>query len=431
MAGIPAKPDRGAKVRVTWRKVTFMISDIIRTAWRSLLANRLRSFLVALAVAVGVFSIIGVMTAISALEKTIVNGVGFLGANTFQLAKYPAKVTVSGEDGFQNRPNIDYQTYLVFTRLLGNHAEFICPKVFDRNVQAVFQNRMTNPNVEICGTNENFIAANRFTIGAGRNLMPDDVMFGREVCLVGSVVVDRLFPAANPIGKTIRIDGKNYLVIGALAHKGAIFGENQDSQVAIPITTFLGNYGGSNRTINIAVQARSQNTYEKTMGYAIGAFRQARRLQPGDPDNFEVYSNDSLLSEFRSIADKVQVGAFLMSAVALITAGIGIMNVMSVVVAERTGEIGVRKSVGASSKDIQRQFLFEALMVSLVGAVTGILFGVTAGNLLVWFMKAELVFPLGWSIAGVLICSGIGLVFGLYPACKAASLDPIDALRAQ
>jgi putative ABC transport system permease protein len=406
-----------------------MMFDFIRTAWRSLLANRLRSILVALAVAVGVFSIVSVMTAISALEKTIENGVGFLGANTFQFAKYPTKITVAGDDEFQNRPNIDYQTYLMFTRLVGNHAAFTCPKVFDRNVQAVFKNRKTNPDVEICGTNENFISVNRFVVGAGRNLLPDDVVFGREVCLVGSMVVDRLFPATNPIGKTIRIDGKAYLVIGTLAPKGAIFGESQDSQVAVPITTFLENYGAGNRTINIAVQARGQNTYERTIGYAVGAFRQARRLQPGDSNNFEVYSNNSLLSEFRSIADKVQVGAFLVSAIALVTAGVGIMNVMSIVVAERTREIGVRRSVGANSKDIQRQFLYEAVLVSLIGAVGGILFGVITGNLLAWFMKAELVFPLGWSIAGVLLCAGIGLIFGLYPARKAASLDPVEALR--
>ena len=408
-----------------------MISDIFRTAWRSLLANRLQSNLAALAVAVGVFSIISVMTAISALEKTIVNGVGFLGANTFQFAKYSAKITVSGDDEYQNRPNIEYQTYLVFRRLLGNHAEFTCPKVFDRNVQAVFQNRKTNADVEICGTNENFVSVNRFALGAGRNLVPDDVTFGREVCVIGSAVVDRLFPTMNPIGKTIRIDGKNYLVIGTLARKGAIFGENQDSQVAVPITTFLENHGGCNRTINIAVQSQNQELYERTMGYALGAFRQARRLQPGDPNNFEVYSNDSLLSEFHSIADKVQFGAFLVSAVALITAGIGIMNVMSVVVAERAGEIGIRKSVGANSKHIQCQFLVESSMISLAGAVAGILLGVVAANLLGWFMKAELVFPLGWSLAGVLICSGVGLVFGLYPARKASSLNPIATLRAE
>jgi putative ABC transport system permease protein len=405
--------------------------DLIRCAWRSLLANRLRSVFATIGIAVGVFSIIGVMTAIAILQKTIEAGVGFLGANTFQFAKYPATISTLGDERFQNRPNIDYQTYLTFSRLLGNHAEVICPKVFDRNVQAVFQNRKTNPNLEICGTNEDFVTVNRFAICAGRNLSPDDVAFSRDFCVVGSAVVERLFPETGAIGKTIRIDRKNYVVIGTFAHKGTIFGEDLDNRVIIPITTFLENYGAYNRTINIAVEAKDRKVYTPTLSYAVGAFRQARGLQPGDPDNFEIYSNDSLLVGFRSIADKVQIGAFVVSAVALITAGVGIMNLMLVAVTERTREIGVRKSLGAKPRDIRFQFLVEALLLSLVGAVSGIVFGVIVGNLLAWFLKTEPIFPLGWSVVGAVACSGIGIVSGLYPAHKAALLDPVDALRAR
>ena len=411
-------------------KVQTITPDLIRCAWRSLVANRLRSALAALGIAVGVFSIISVMTAISVLEKSIETGVGFLGANTFQFAKFPATINTSGDERFQNRPNIDYHTYVTFSRLMGSHAEVVCPKIFDKNVQAVFENRKTNPNVEICGTNENFVSVNRFSIRTGRNLSPDDVAFSRDFCVVGSAIVERLFPDTSPIGKTIRIDRKNYVVIGTFAHKGNIFGEDLDNQVLIPVTTFLENYGAYSRTINIAVESKDQGRYARTLNYAVGAFRQTRGLQPGEPDNFEIYSNDSLLLGFRSMADKVQVGAFVVSAVALITAGVGIMNVMLVAVTERTREIGVRKSLGAKPRDIRRQFLFEALLLSVVGATSGILFGVIAGNLLAWFLKVEPVFPLDWSMAGVLVCSGVGIVFSLYPAYRAALLDPVEALRA-
>jgi putative ABC transport system permease protein len=416
-------------MRYDMSKAQTMTSDLIRCAWRSLVANRLRSALAALGIAIGVFSIIGVMTAVAVLQKTIETGVGFLGANTFQFAKYPATINTFGDERFQNRPNIDYQTYLTFSRLMGSHAEVICPKVFDKNVQAVFQNRKTNPNLEICGTNQDFVSVNGFAIGAGRNLSPDDVAFSRDFCVLGSAVVKQLFPETNAIGKTIRIDRKNYVVIGTFGQKGTIFDEDLDNQVIIPVTTFLENYGAYSRTINIAVEARDHSRYARTLSYAVGAFRQARGLQPGEPDNFEVYSNDSLLVGFRSIADKVQVGAFVVSAVALITAGVGIMNVMLVAVTERTKEIGVRKSLGAKPRDIRRQFLFEALLLSVVGAVSGILFGVIAGNFLAWFLKAEPVFPLDWSMAGVLICAGVGIGFGFYPAHKAALLDPVEALR--
>jgi putative ABC transport system permease protein len=165
------------------------------------------------------------------------------------------------------------------------------------------------------------------------------------------------------------------------------------------------------------------------MGYAIGAFRKARGLKPEDPNDFEIYSNDSLASAFRNIAGVVRIGAFVISTIALVAAGVGIMNIMLVSVTERTKEIGVRKSLGARQRDIRLQFLLEALFLSLLGALSGIVLGVAAGNGFAAFVKAQLVFPWGWSIAGVLVCSAIGIGFGLYPAHKAASLDPIEALR--
>ena len=356
-------------------------------------------------------------------------GITFLGSNVFQFAKYPGIINALGDERFKNRRNIDYQTYLTFVRLMEDQVDLTCPKVLDQSVQAVFENRRTNPNLEICGTNEVFIAANNFEIGSGRNLSSADVEFSRSVCVIGKAVVDRLFPGEGAVGKTIRLDGRTYEVVGIFAPKGAAFGGNQDNEVIIPITRFFENYGSKNRTINIAVQARNQIVYQRTMGYAIGAFRRARGLRPEDSNDFEIYSNDSLASAFRNIAGVLCVGAFLLSTIALIAAGVGIMNIMLVSVTERTKEIGVRKSLGAKKRDIRFQFLLEAVFLSLFGAVSGIILGAAAGNTLAVFLKAQLVFPWVWSIIGVLVCSVIGIVFGFVPAQKAASLDPIEALR--
>jgi putative ABC transport system permease protein len=169
--------------------------------------------------------------------------------------------------------------------------------------------------------------------------------------------------------------------------------------------------------------------YERTMGISIGAFRVARDLRPEDADNFEIYSNDSLANAFRSIAATVRIGAFIISAIALVAAGVGIMNIMLVSVTERTKEIGIRKSLGARQRDIRIQFLLEAVFLSLLGATAGIILGVVAGNGLALWLQAAIVFPFGWAVIGVLVCSAIGVGFGLYPAHKAASLDPIEALR--
>lgn len=398
-------------------------------AWRSLGANKLRSALTISGITVGIFSVISVMTTISALQNSIETGLSFLGADIFQFAKYPGTLTAFGDERFKNRRNIDYETYLRFTRLVGDQVELVTPKVFDENVQAVFENRKTNPNLEICGTNQGFIVSNNFTIASGRNLSPNDVELARSVCVIGKSALDRLFPEGGAVGKTIRLDGRAYEVVGAFGPKGEAFGANQDNTVIIPITKFFENYGSKNRTVNIAVQARNQIVYEKTLGYAIGAFRKARGLNPEDPNDFEIYSNDSLAFAFRNIAGMVRIGAFVISTIALIAAGVGIMNIMLVSVTERTKEIGVRKSLGARQRDIRLQFLLEALFLSLLGAFSGIILGVAAGNGFAAFVQAQLVFPWGWSIAGVLVCSAIGIVFGLYPAHKAASLDPIEALR--
>lgn len=403
--------------------------EIIRMAWNSLGANKLRSALTASGISVGIFSIIAVMTAISALQSSIETGLSFLGSNVFQFSKYPNGFETFGDERYRNRRNIDYQTYLNFARLVGDEVELTCPKAWDEGVQAVYENKKTNPNLDICGTDQGFTAANNFTIDEGRNLSNQDVLFSRSVCVIGQQIVSRLFPQGGSVGRIIKLDGKNYEVIGTFAQKGGAFGSSEDSYVIIPITKFFENYGSKNRSINIAIAAKDQMLLGETMGFAVEAFRKARGLRPERPSDFEIYSNDSLASAFRSIAGVVKTGAFVISTIALVAAGIGIMNIMLVNVTERTKEIGIRKSLGARPRDIRRQFLLEALFLSLAGAVSGIILGVLAGNALAVWLKANMVFPWSWALFGVLFCLAIGITFGLYPAHKAASLDPIDALR--
>ncbi|HJX26161.1 MAG TPA: FtsX-like permease family protein, partial [Chthoniobacterales bacterium] len=197
----------------------------------------------------------------------------------------------------------------------------------------------------------------------------------------------------------------------------------------LPLTRFFENYGEANRTVNIATQSFSQENYNQTLDKGIGAMRIARGLRANQENDFEIYSNDSLKSAFTSIAGVVSIGAFVISFIALIAAGIGIMNIMLVSVTERTKEIGVRKSIGARSRDILRQFLTEAVLISEAGGIIGIILGIIFGNLLAIWLKADVIFPFGWALAGLVVCSAIGIGFGFYPAYRAAALDPIEALR--
>jgi putative ABC transport system permease protein len=227
----------------------------------------------------------------------------------------------------------------------------------------------------------------------------------------------------------MKVSGHTVTIIGVLAEKGTSFGQSQDDICIIPITRFFENFGSAQRSVNIATQSFSQEAYNRTLDKAIGSMRIARGLKPNEADDFEIYSNDSLKSAFASIAGVVRIGAFVISAIALIAAGVGIMNIMLVSVTERTKEIGIRKSIGARSRDILRQFLTEAVFISEAGGVMGILIGVIGGNVLAAWLEADLIFPFGWALAGLLVCSGIGIGFGFYPAYRAASLDPIEALR--
>jgi putative ABC transport system permease protein len=410
-----------------------LFREIIKMAWSSLGANKLRSALTMLGITIGVFSVISVMTAIGALQNSIENGLSFLGSNIFQFAKYPASVSVSGEvkKKYQNRHNITYRQALHYYKLMEGSAREICLKSFAYEVkgQAVYKGVKTTPSLLIVGANRSFLTANAYTLGYGRNLNDEDVDLARNVIVIGKMIEKRLFPHETPIGKTIRVTGHTFTIIGVLAEKGTAFGQSQDDLCVMPITRFFEDFGEAKRTVNIATQSFSAETYNATMSKGIGAMRIARGLRANQENDFEIYSNDSLKSAFISVAGVVRIGAFVISFIALVAAGIGIMNIMLVSVTERTKEIGVRKSIGARSRDILRQFLTEAVFISEAGGVLGILLGVIGGDLLALWLQVELIFPFGWALAGLIVCSAIGIGFGLYPAARAAGLDPIEALR--
>jgi putative ABC transport system permease protein len=405
--------------------------EVVAMALASLGANKLRSALTMIGITIGVFSVISVMTAIGALQNSIESGISFLGSNIFQFAKYPFSVSAGGRSKkqYENRHNITYRQAVRYYALMEGKASEICLKTFDDTGQAIYDGVKTNPTLTVAGSNKSFLTANSYTLDYGRNLNDEDVDLARNVIVIGKGIEKRLFPHESPIGKTIKLSGHTFTIIGCLVGKGSAFGRSSDDICIIPITKFFENFGEAKRSVNIATQASSQLTYNATLDQAIGAMRVARGLRAEQPNDFEIYSNDSLKSAFASVADVVRVGAFVISLIALLAAGIGIMNIMLVSVTERTKEIGVRKSIGARNRDILRQFLAEAVFISEAGGILGIILGVIGGDLLAAWLEADLIFPIGWAIAGLIVCSAIGIGFGLYPAYRAASLDPIEALR--
>ncbi len=405
--------------------------EILSMALTSVGANKLRSALTMLGITIGVFSVISVMTAIGAMQSSIETGLTLFGSNIFQFAKYPVTVHGGGRDAkkYENRRDITYREGQRYAELMEGYAPEVCLKVFDDGKQAVYNGIKTTPSLTIVGTNKSFLAANAYSLAYGRNLNEEDVALSRRVLLIGKSIEEHLFPNQSPIGRVLKLSGHTFTVIGVLAGRGTAFGQSQDDICALPITRFFEDFGSANRTVNVATQSASQLDYNRTFDRGIGAMRIARGLRAEEPNDFEVYTNDSLKGAFISIAGVIRIGAFVISTIALLAAGIGIMNIMLVSVTERTKEIGVRKSIGARNRDILRQFLTEAVFISEAGGILGILLGVLGGDLLALWLKVDIIFPFGWAVAGLVVCSAIGIGFGLYPAYRAASLDPIEALR--
>jgi len=410
-----------------------LLNEILRMAFQSLGVNKLRSMLTMAGITIGVFSVIGVMTVVSALRGSIESGLSFLGSNIFQLSKYPTGITNDGNNRrkIEARRNITLAQAMRYKELMEGVTDVVCLKAPYRQgpLQATYQNRKTEPGLNMIGTNEHFLAANQYSVDIGRNFTAEDVDLARPITILGMDVVKKLFPAESPLGKIVKLGGRTYTVVGVFAEKGTSFGQSQDDMVIIPITRFLSDFGSQYVSINIATEAPNQAQYNDIMDKGITAMRIVRGLKADEDNDFEIYSNDSLISAFAKVADAVRAGALVISGIALLAASVGIMNIMLVSVTERTKEIGIRKSIGARRVSILTQFLIEAVVISLAGGVAGILFGVAAGNGLAVWMKADVVFPWDWAAIGLIVCTVIGVGAGLYPAVKASRLDPIESLR--
>lgn len=407
------------------------LKESLRMALTSIRENKLRSVLTLLGITIGVFSVIGVMTAIRTLESSIESGLNVFGTNTFVIQKWPM-INIGGHSRrnqkYRNRKNIDYRQY----EMLKQRAKLpiLLSVAESRSVRSVkYRNKSIKRSIQLVGADEGTVRSYNTFIGDGRNLIQDDVQFSRNVCLLGMDVVDQLFPFEDPLGKSIQVMGLDYLVVGITERKGTAFGQSQDDYILIPISTYLQRYAERWTTLSITVEAPSAELYDKTMDEAIGILRMIRKVDPGEENDFEVVSNAELMEIFGNFTGGVKIFALAVSVIALIVAGIGIMNIMLVSVSDRIKEIGIRKAVGATKRDILTQFLTEAVFLSEFGGVAGVILGIGAGNLVAIVFNIPAVIPLDWAFYGLAVCSVIGIGFGIYPAWRAANLDPVESLR--
>lgn len=405
------------------------IGESLRMAWETLRGNKLRSFLTLLGMIIGVFSVIAAVTAVGVIDVYFNESFRGMGAHTFYVTKFGGGFQVGPMDpSLRNRPNLTYADLLEL-RARSQLATSISPDGRFGQVAVRYGGESTEPNIGLVGVAEDWAVNNGFEVAEGRFLIEDDVRYARPVVVLGSVVAERLFPNEQAIGKDVRVDGRRFQVVGVMESKGSFLGQSNDNLVWAPITRLFAIYGDVDRNIAYDVRAPSQTLLNATIDEVTGHLRAIRRVRPEQENNFQVVTNDALTGPFQTFTSVLTLGGAGIGLIALLAAGVGIMNIMLVSVTERTREIGIRKSLGATRRAILTQFLVEAVFLCQIGGLVGILLGILGGNVMAFSFDISPAFPWGWALGGVFGVTVIALIFGVYPAWKAARLDPIEALR--
>lgn len=403
------------------------IKEVFKQAFNSLWANKLRSSLTLLALIVGVFSVIVSTTAVAVLDNFFQNTMSIMGGDVINVSKTPSVRMGGTADNVRNRQDITFETAERLQEML-RLAEDVSPDETFDYTKVTYGDEETDPTVRVIGSNQYYLGNNAYELSEGRNFSSEDIQYGRLLAIIGHDIQQELFQNVNPLGKNIRVAGHKYRIIGTLDEKGSVFGQSQDEFVLIPYTAGLMIYGGA-RNIDIQVKAPAMDFIEAAMDEITGVMRVIRKVVPGAQNDFEIETNDSLAGTFDQFTFILYAVGFVIGGITLFGAGIGVMNIMLVSVTERTREIGLRKAVGATKKAIVSQFLTETIFICQVGGLIGIALGVLAGNGMALWIETEPVIPIWAVLTGFFGMFIIALVFGVYPAYKAARLDPIDSLR--
>ncbi|MCP3137851.1 ABC transporter permease [Pyxidicoccus xibeiensis] len=406
------------------------ILDNLRLALGTFLGNPLRSLLTLLGIVIGVATVITMMGLIEGLRIKVNTDLGRMGANTFQVTKWPA-------GGFGR---INWAKYAKRKDIEMDDVRAIeesCPSVGavvptdDEGGQKVATaSQETRPSVRVLGTPPNYPTTSGVTLQSGRFFNEVEGLDGRQVVVLGTDVADLLFPGMDPVGHEVRIKGRPFRVIGLLQRRGSMLGMfSMDNQVMIPLRVFQQLYGKT-RSLDVDVQAKGPGLFQKAQDEVATLLRRRRDVPANMPSDFEMHTNESVTASLNQLTDVITIAGIGVCLLSLVVGGIGILNIMLVSVMERTKEIGVRKALGAKRRRILGQFATEAVLLALFGGALGVGLGYGLVFLVDWVLRLPTHVPT-WAVGLALAMScGVGLLFGIYPAARAAKLDPVEAMRA-
>ncbi len=408
------------------------VLESIFIAFDSVRANKLRSFLTLLSISIGVFAITGAGALVESINGTVTGELEAMGETTYYVQRMPL-ISLGGGNWrkYEARKPLNYKQ---FKELVKYSTIPVSATVASQRggIVVKYLNEKTDPDVVLAGADESYIPLFNLEINAGRQFSRIEIEAGERVVVVANDVLVKIFRKdENPIGKTIKIANHNYTIIGTLQSRGAMMGQSQDNYVIIPITCYLKYFAKNpwDNDLTIALRAPDKTSMQASMDETIGILRSIRNCKPWEENSFEIEDNSSISEQFMGVTKYLTFFGIACGLIALVAAGVGIMNIMLVSVKERTREIGIRKAVGAKSRTILLQFLVEAVTLCQIGALTGIVVGVVIGAGFGAAVGMQLTIPITWIIFSILICSILGIISGAYPAWKAANLNPIDALR--
>lgn len=417
---IPATPRRN-------RRLT-LASENIAMAFRAIRSNKLRSSLTIAIIALGITSLVGILTAVSSMDATLRNAYSRMGAgiiNIRSLYSMPA-----GMRRIRNSREISRAQAERFTDYYRAPATVTIFTTVLSGTRAEAGQKRTNPTTDVIATDGNYMKYNMLELSSGRSLSAADVEGGRFYCVIGDNVARTLFEAQeDPIGQTVHISGRSYIIIGVAAPVGNNAGGSMDGSILVPYTNALANLATSTPDFTIGILPDPSVSPETAATEAEMTFRAVRRLAPFDDADFRITRSEAVIEELNSTMRTLTIAAIVIGLVTLTGAAVGLMNIMLVSVRERTREIGTRKALGAASKRIKAQFLMESVIIGQTGGLIGIAAGILIGNIIAAVMQASFVIPWLWMLLAIALCMAVGILSGYIPAKRAAALDPIECLR--